>query len=151
MAEGAADEACSAGAELSALLDGELGETERERVRAHVRGCQDCAAELAGLARVRAQLRSVPPREVPEGLWQEAAARAGGTESRVRRRGAERRALAALLVATAVTGALAWGLGGDEERSATRPFEGLVGGVGTGDADGADGSPVRSLLYDPPD
>lgn len=147
MAEAARGEVCPTGAQLSALLDGELGDAERGRVREHVRGCQGCAAELGGLARVRNQLRSVPPREVPAELWQGAVARARDAGSRSRRRGAERRALAALLVAAAVTSALAVGFGADEERSATRPFEGLVGGVGTGDAEG-DGALARPLLYD---
>lgn len=145
MTEAAGAGHCERGPELSALLDGELGRVGHRRLRAHVRGCEDCAAELASLAGVRSQLRSLPPREVPEGLWQEAAARAGDGGARAHRRRAERRAVAALLVAVALTGALAWGVGDGQQRIATRPLEALVGGQG--------GEPesqmVHPLFYEP--
>lgn len=137
---------CQRGAELSALLDGEIGRVERGWLRAHVRRCHACACELAGLARVRSQLRSLPPREVPEGLWRQAAVRAGGVGSRIRRRRAERRAIATLLVAAAITGALAWGVGDEQERTATRPLKALVGGQSEDD-----GFSVRPLIFDPAD
>lgn len=41
---------------LSALLDGDLGARAAERVRAHLRGCQDCRGKLAELEALKVAL-----------------------------------------------------------------------------------------------
>ncbi|MDX9972196.1 MAG: zf-HC2 domain-containing protein [FCB group bacterium] len=50
---------------LSAYLDGELGETERRRVEAHINKCSDCAQELQSLERVRAMVTACA---IPSGM-----------------------------------------------------------------------------------
>lgn len=46
--------------ELSALLDGELDEAEREAAAAHLRECAFCTSELAAVERTRSLVRSLP-------------------------------------------------------------------------------------------
>jgi hypothetical protein len=53
------------GDRLSALLDGELDEAEQDAVRAHVRTCPICAAELEEVAAARAAIRALPWLELP--------------------------------------------------------------------------------------
>ncbi|HUS65889.1 MAG TPA: zf-HC2 domain-containing protein [Kofleriaceae bacterium] len=69
---------------LSALLDGDLGANEAERVRAHVTGCAACTAELAELTALRDLLRgeaAAPPAPSDAGGdgWAALAARLGPT------------------------------------------------------------------------
>lgn len=120
-------EVCRYGPALSALLDAELDGAERERVTRHLRACATCEAELASLRRVRAQVRSLPAREVPDGLWEPARAEASRAEGHAERRGAERFAVAGLLVAAALAGALAWGVTDEPERTVLGPSELSVG------------------------
>ncbi|CNE23020.1 Predicted transmembrane transcriptional regulator (anti-sigma factor) [Mycobacterium tuberculosis] len=47
------------GERLTALVDGELGHEERDRVLAHLAGCAQCRAEVAGLRRVKGRLRGL--------------------------------------------------------------------------------------------
>jgi len=51
------------GERLTALVDDELGHEERDRVLAHLAGCAQCRAEVAGLRRLKGRLRglSEPP------------------------------------------------------------------------------------------
>ena len=52
---------------LDAYQDGELAPAARARTAAHLERCRDCAAELAALGRLRAELRTLEvPAEVPE-------------------------------------------------------------------------------------
>jgi len=53
---------------LSAFLDGELNEYEREAVRAHVERCSDCARELTALRQVSALYRRLEDPEPPVDL-----------------------------------------------------------------------------------
>lgn len=53
---------------ISAYLDGELGDSERSGLVAHLASCGRCSAELEGLQRVRAAVRSLPVLELPVGL-----------------------------------------------------------------------------------
>ncbi|MEU5995310.1 zf-HC2 domain-containing protein [Spirillospora sp. NPDC047418] len=53
------------GERLTALVDGELGHEERDRVLAHLAGCAPCRAEVAGLRRVKGRLRGLS--ELPAG------------------------------------------------------------------------------------
>ena len=50
---------------LSAFLDGELAPTETGTVAAHLGRCETCAAELAGLTKVRDWIRHLPVEEPP--------------------------------------------------------------------------------------
>jgi anti-sigma factor RsiW len=106
------DPLCPHAASLSALLDGELSFGEYARLCKHLDVCPRCAAELDDLKWVRAQVRSLPTRKVPDGLWGvdapvHADRRGGG------RRRPEQLVLAGLLVAAAVAGGVARGGGGD--------------------------------------
>jgi hypothetical protein len=53
---------------LSAHLDGVLAAEERQALLSHLRGCQECAARLAGLSSVRSAVGSLPVRPVPPAL-----------------------------------------------------------------------------------
>jgi anti-sigma factor RsiW len=50
---------------LSAYLDGEMPEHERNIISEHLRQCKDCRAELAALSAVRDALKSIEGMEVP--------------------------------------------------------------------------------------
>ena len=54
---------------LAAYADGELDETTRARVRAHLVGCPDCRRDLAGLERVDAMFRAAAVPEPAEAAW----------------------------------------------------------------------------------
>lgn len=54
---------------ISAYLDGELSAAERAQLVAHLSSCGRCTADLEGIQRVRAAVRSLPVVEVPEGLF----------------------------------------------------------------------------------
>ena len=54
---------------ISAYLDGELSADERAELIAHLSSCGRCAADLEGIQRVRAAVRSLPVVEVPDGLF----------------------------------------------------------------------------------
>jgi len=54
---------------LDAYLDGELPETERVPLRAHLQDCPDCGPEMASLERLRDDIhRSAPVHRAPEAL-----------------------------------------------------------------------------------
>ncbi len=53
---------------LSAMLDGELTETETQRVSDHLAVCGHCKNELEDLSGARAAVRSLPMLDVPEDL-----------------------------------------------------------------------------------
>ncbi len=53
-------------ASLSDYLDGELGTTERERVDAHLSGCDACRAELEDMRRTLSALRGAKVEAAPE-------------------------------------------------------------------------------------
>jgi len=84
--------------DLTALLHGELPLARRIRVQAHLRGCSDCAEELASLRRVHAALADLPLEPAPAAVW-------AGIESRLGRprpRRIDRVAWAAALAAAVV-------------------------------------------------
>ena len=88
--------------QLSALLDGELNETDRAAVTAHLAQCADCQAYLAELTALRDAMGAWEDEDVPDGF-------AEGVMERVRRearpkRGQRRawRGLAALAACAAV-------------------------------------------------
>ena len=53
---------------LSAYLDGEVTEREREIVTGHIGGCEACQGELADLHIARSALRSLPILDLPPGI-----------------------------------------------------------------------------------
>lgn len=54
---------------ISAYLDGELTSRERGELAQHISTCGRCAAELEGLQRVRALVRSLPVLELPDDIF----------------------------------------------------------------------------------
>ncbi|WP_283135579.1 anti-sigma factor family protein [Rhizohabitans arisaemae] len=56
------------GERVSALIDGELGHTEREKAFAHLAGCDDCRAEVDALRSLKNRLRSLAPTGIPADL-----------------------------------------------------------------------------------
>ncbi len=68
---------------LSALLDGELSEAERETALAHLDACEDCRAYFAELNAMRAALEELDEYDAPEGF-------AEGVMERVRKEGAKK-------------------------------------------------------------
>ena len=60
---------------LSPYLDGDLGDAERARIRAHLETCKGCAAELDALQRTVELLGALPEVEAPPHLAQRIIAR----------------------------------------------------------------------------
>jgi len=56
---------------LSAYLDGEVTELERELVTTHIGNCEVCQIELGDLHVARSALRSLPVIDLPSGLFDE--------------------------------------------------------------------------------
>jgi anti-sigma factor RsiW len=91
--------------ELTALLDGELGEDEAAAVRSHLERCQRCAQELRSLGAVRDLIRQLPAIELPGGFYDQPLTRGAGVGAPVVTVGSARRrrlALAALSAAAAL-------------------------------------------------
>jgi len=116
------------GERLSALIDGELSDTQRERVLAHLAGCEDCRREAAALRLLKRRMHTLGDAAGGDALtWRLLALRPAGTQgqparraARAHRPGTRRRrhawSLAAAGVATAglgLTGAV-FLAGGDE-------------------------------------
>src|SRR5437763_10688878 len=47
------------GGRLSALIDGELSDTERDQVHAHLVGCDECRQEAAALRTIKRRVRGL--------------------------------------------------------------------------------------------
>lgn len=56
------------GERVSALIDGELSHTERERALAHLTFCADCRAEVEAIRALKNRLRSMDPPAMPADL-----------------------------------------------------------------------------------
>ncbi|NVI87128.1 anti-sigma factor, partial [Actinomadura sp. BRA 177] len=56
------------GERLTALVDDELGHEERDRVLAHLAGCAQCRAEVAGLRRLKGRLRGLSGLPAADGV-----------------------------------------------------------------------------------
>ncbi|MBI3394164.1 MAG: zf-HC2 domain-containing protein, partial [Nitrospirae bacterium] len=72
---------------LSPYLEGELGESERRALEAHLKECADCTALLAVLRESVASLRAMPEAEPPAHLArkiQQAVAERAAVQSRPR-------------------------------------------------------------------
>lgn len=68
---------------LSEYLDGELDVAERERLEAHLAGCEECSSTLEQLRRVVARARNVEDRPPTTDLWPGIAARIGAASDEV--------------------------------------------------------------------
>jgi anti-sigma factor RsiW len=113
------------GERLSALIDGELSDTQRERVLTHLAGCEDCRREAAALRLLKRRMHTLGDAAADDDLtWRLLALRPAGGQGQPARRahrpGARRHrrawSLAAAGVATAglgLTGAV-FLAGGDE-------------------------------------
>lgn len=71
---------------LSAYLDGELGEDEREAMAAHLTACAACRVALAALARLGDLLRATPAPPLGEDLVPGLLAQVTAPEARLRLR-----------------------------------------------------------------
>lgn len=80
--------------QLTAYLDGELGDERGSAVRGHLRGCEACRHVAADEALVRDGLRALPPLDPPPSLWAGVQQRLAAAEVADAERSAWRRALA---------------------------------------------------------
>jgi Putative zinc-finger len=62
---------------LSEYLDGDLAESERVALEAHLDSCRECGETLAGLRRIVMRARSLEDREPARDLWSGVAERIG--------------------------------------------------------------------------
>jgi len=91
---------CAVRDDLAAYVDGELGESDYERVRAHVESCAECRAYVGHLRRSYAALEHIEAVSAPEGFGSR-------VKARVRRRFARpASALAGLAAAAAILAAI---------------------------------------------
>jgi anti-sigma factor RsiW len=76
------------GARLSALIDGELSDTQRERVLAHLARCEDCRREAAALRLLKRRMHTLGDAAVGDALtWRLLALAPRGGEGPAARRG----------------------------------------------------------------
>jgi anti-sigma factor RsiW len=107
------------GQRLSALIDGELSDTQRERVLAHLAGCEDCRREAAALRLLKRRMHALGDAAAgdaltwrllalgPAGGWGQPARRAHRPQARRRRRYAWSLAAAGVVTAgLGLTGAV---------------------------------------------
>lgn len=93
--------------QLSAALDGALGEAEHEALEAHLAGCEPCRAHRGHLERLRRAVRYEPLDDTPDVAPAVVAAAAAAQQ---RRKRAERLVLAATFVAAVLAGGTFVGL-----------------------------------------
>ena len=97
-------------AALSAFVDGELSENERDEVLAHVEHCQNCREYLSELMIVHTMFEEMPELDAPEGFSERVLARVHEEKrAKTRHRRAWPRVLAACFALLVVTAA-AWKL-----------------------------------------
>ena len=95
---------------LSAFVDGELSENEKEEVLAHVEHCQNCREYLSELMIVHTMFEEMPELDAPEGFSERVLERVHEeTRARARHRRAWPRVLAACFALLVITAA-AWKL-----------------------------------------
>jgi hypothetical protein len=87
-------------ARLDQLLSLRDGEPVDSRVAAHVAGCADCAAALAGASNMRDRLSALPPAATDDGGWAAVQARLAARERSLRRRATFTSFAAAASIAT---------------------------------------------------
>ena len=109
-------------AALSAFVDGELSENEKEEVLSHVEHCQNCREYLSELMIVHTMFEEMPELDAPEGFSERVLERVHEEKrARSRHRRAWPRVLAAcfaLLVVTAAAWKLAPAMGSNGDSAA---------------------------------
>lgn len=80
--------------QLTAYLDGDLGDARGSAVRGHLRGCEACRQVAADEATLRDGLRALPPLDPSPSLWAGVQQRLAAAEVADAERSAWRRALA---------------------------------------------------------
>lgn len=80
-------------AQITAYLDGELGDDRGSALRGHLRGCEGCRRAASDEAALRDGLRSLPPLDPPASMWAGVQARLAAAEVADAKRPAWRRAL----------------------------------------------------------
>ena len=109
-------------AALSAFVDGELSENEKEEVLSHVEHCQNCREYLSELMIVHTMFEETPELDAPEGFSERVLERVHEEKrARSRHRRAWPRVLAAcfaLLVVTAAAWKLAPAMGSNGDSAA---------------------------------
>ena len=129
---------------LSEYLDGELDETDRAALEAHLGSCAVCSDTLAGLRRVVLRARSLEDRPPSRDLWSGIADRIGAAP-RTRRRltFSVPQLLAAGIALAVLSGGSAWLLHPDAPAMATLPRDSapsnMVPVTTVGSTDGARG------------
>lgn len=112
------------GQRLSALIDGELGPAERDRVLAHLARCDECRGEAAALRALKQRMHSLGEAMVDSALTgrlmaMAAAGEAGTAKSHWRPRAmyaaARWMAIGLVASATAAVGAAAFFVGGEQQ------------------------------------
>ncbi|MBA3319780.1 MAG: zf-HC2 domain-containing protein [Gemmatimonadales bacterium] len=107
---------------LSEYLDGDLAESDRAALEAHLDTCAACGETLAGLRRIVVRARSLEDRVPSRELWSGVAARIGAGPRRRRLTFSVPQLLAAGIALAVVSGGSAWLLHPDAARmAALRP------------------------------
>lgn len=108
--------------QISALLDGELPDSEREALEAHLRTCESCAAvyrDFAGLSQTLKDTVGTPPADLIDRVMAQIGAEAADAESihEAARRRRSWRGLAAMAACFALIAGVVFFSGSDEVRS----------------------------------
>jgi hypothetical protein len=103
---------------LSEYLDGDLAESERAALEAHLDGCSECSETLAGLRRIVMRARSLDDRQPTTDLWSGIAERIGVAPRRRRIAFSVPQLLAAGIALAVLSGGGAWLLHPDPIRVA---------------------------------
>ena len=134
-------------AALSAFVDGELSENEKEEVLSHVEHCQNCREYLSELMIVHTMFEEMPELDAPEGFSERVLERVHEEKrARSRHRRAWPRVLAAcfaLLVVTAAAWKLAPAMGSNGDSAA----DCNTSGNDTASAPAASGDTAEDFTY----
>ena len=130
-------------AALSAFVDGELSENEKEEVLSHVEHCQNCREYLSELMIVHTMFEEMPELDAPEGFSERVLER---VHERSRHRRAWPRVLAACFALLVVTAA-AWKLAPAMVSSNDSAADCNTSGNDTASAPAASGDTAEDFTY----
>ena len=134
-------------AALSAFVDGELSENEKEEVLSHVEHCQNCREYLSELMIVHAMFEEMPELDAPEGFSERVRERVHEEKrERSRHRRAWPRVLAACFALLVVTAA-AWKLAPAMVSSNDSAADCNTSGNDTASAPAASGDTAEDYTY----
>jgi len=134
-------------AALSAFVDGELSENEKEEVLSHVEHCQNCREYLSELMIVHTMFEEMPELDAPEGFSERVLERVHEEKrARSRHRRAWPRVLAACFALLVVTAA-AWKLAPATVSSNDSAADCNTSGNGTASAPAASGDTAEDFTY----